>query len=153
MSPSVGDVAPDFELSDTQKQRVRLSDLKGQKNVVVLFVPAAFTRTCTGELCSLRDDLSQYQNEGTQLLVVSTDPTAPQRKWAEEQGFDFPLLSDFWPHGAVAQLYGVFDPEVGTALRGTFIVDREGVVRWKVVNGSRDARNPTEYVEALQQLS
>lgn len=152
MPVNVGDIAPDFELIDTHKQPVRLSSFRGDKNVVVLFVPGAFTRTCTGELCSLRDDLSEYQNESTQLLVISVDQSSSQRKWAEEQGFTFPLLSDFWPHGAVAETYGVLDAAVGTALRGTFIVDRDGVVRWKVVNGSRDAREPAEYVEVLRSL-
>jgi peroxiredoxin len=152
MPVNVGDVAPDFELIDTQKQPVRLSSFRGQKNVVVLFVPGAFTRTCTGELCSLRDDLSEYQNDATQLLVISVDQSSSQRKWAEEQGFTFPLLSDFWPHGVVAENYGVLDGAVGTALRGTFIVDRDGVVRWKVVNGGRDPREPAEYVEVLRTL-
>lgn len=152
MTINVGDVAPDFELLDTQKQAVRLSTFRGMKNVVVLFVPGAFTRTCTGELCALRDDLSAYQNESSQLLVISADQSASQRKWAEEQQFTFPLLSDFWPHGETANAYGVLDHSVGTALRGTFIVDRQGVVRWKVVNGSRDPREPAEYVDVLQSL-
>ncbi len=152
MPVNVGDVAPDFELLDTQKQPVRLSSFRGNKHVVVLFVPGAFTRTCTGELCALRDDLSAYQNDATQLLVLSVDQSASQKRWAEEEGFTFALLSDFWPHGAVAEAYGVLDGAVGTALRGTFIVDRDGVVRWKVINGSRDPREPAEYAEVLRSL-
>jgi peroxiredoxin len=152
MTVNVGDLAPDFELVDTAKEPVRLSTYRGTKDVVVLFLPGAFTRTCTGELCALRDDLSEYQNEGTELLVISVDQPASQKRWAEEQGFTFPILSDFWPHGAVAESYGVLDGEKGTALRGTFIVDRQGVVRWKVVNGSRDPREPAEYKEVLRTL-
>ena len=152
MAINVGDQAPDFELLDTQKQAIRLSTYQGERNVVVLFVPGAFTRTCTGELCALRDDLSAYQNESSQLLVISVDQSASQRKWAEVEGFTFPLLSDFWPHGDTANAYGVLDHDAGTALRGTFIVDRGGVVRWKVVNGSRDPREPREYVKILEDL-
>lgn len=152
MTVNVGDLAPDFELLDTAKEPVRLSGYRGVKDVVVLFLPGAFTRTCTGELCALRDDLSEYQNEGTELLVISVDQSASQKRWADEQGFTFPILSDFWPHGAVADAYGVLDHEKGTALRGTFIVDREGVVRWKVVNGARDPREPAEYQAVLRSL-
>jgi alkyl hydroperoxide reductase subunit AhpC len=73
--------------------------------------------------------------------------------WAEQRGFTFPILSDFWPHGAVAQRYGVFNDVVGRAVRGTFVIDREGTVRWKAVNAIPDARQHGEYAKALAALS
>ncbi len=152
MEVSVGARAPDFELLDQDKQPVRLSSFRQHKNVVIVFYPNAFTRICGGELCSLRDELAEFQNDGTQLLTISVDSPQVHKRWADEQGFSFSLLSDFWPHGEVARLYGVLDEQAGTAMRGTFIVDLTGTVRWKVVNGNRDPRNPSDYQRVLQGL-
>jgi peroxiredoxin len=152
MTISIGSVAPDFELSDQHGNKVSLSSFKGKKNVVLLFIPFAFTGTCTGELCAMRDDLSAFQNENVELLAVSCDSMYTQRVWAEKEGYQFPVLADFWPHGAVAQAYGIFDEARGCALRGTFVIDKEGVVRWQVVNGLGDARSNDEYKAALAAL-
>lgn len=152
MTISIGSVAPDFELSDQHGNKVSLSSFKGKKNVVLLFIPFAFTGTCTGELCAMRDDLSAFQNENVELLAVSCDSMYTQRVWAEKEGYQFPVLADFWPHGAVAQAYGIFDEARGCALRGTFVIDKEGVVRWKVVNGLGDARSNDDYKAALAAL-
>ena len=153
MGVNVGDAAPDFELKDEHGSVVRLSEFRGQKNVVVLFFPGAFTRTCSGELCTLRENLAEYHNEHAQLLAISVDPVPALRRWGQEERFGFPLLSDFWPHGRVAASYGVFDATVGKALRGTFIVDRHGFVRWKVVNASQDPRDARAYARVLAELS
>ncbi|MEN9687054.1 MAG: hypothetical protein RL381_66 [Actinomycetota bacterium] len=152
MTISIGSVAPDFELSDQHGNKVSLSSFKGKKNVVLLFIPFAFTGTCTGELCAMRDDLSAFQNENVELLAVSCDSMFTQRVWAEKEGYQFPVLADFWPHGAVAQAYGIFDEARGCALRGTFVIDKEGVVRWQVVNGLGDARSNDDYKAALAAL-
>jgi peroxiredoxin len=152
MTISIGSVAPDFELSDQHGSKVSLSSFKGKKNVVLLFIPFAFTGTCTGELCAMRDDLSAFQNENVELLAVSCDSMFTQRVWAEKEGYQFPVLADFWPHGAVAQAYGIFDEARGCALRGTFVIDKEGVVRWQVVNGLGDARSNDDYKAALAAL-
>ena len=152
MTISIGSVAPDFELSDQHGNKVSLSSFKGKKNVVLLFIPFAFTGTCTGELCAMRDDLSAFQNENVELLAVSCDSMFTQRVWAEKEGYQFPVLSDFWPHGAVAQEYGIFDEARGCALRGTFVIDKEGIVRWQVVNGLGDARSNDDYKAALAAL-
>jgi peroxiredoxin len=152
MTISIGSVAPDFELSDQHGNKVSLSSFKGKKNVVLLFIPFAFTGTCTGELCAMRDDLSAFQNENVEILALSCDSMYTQRIWAEKEGYQFPVLSDFWPHGAVAQSYGIFDEARGCALRGTFIIDKEGVVRWQVVNGLGDARSNDDYKAALAAL-
>ena len=152
MSIVIGSPAPAFELSDQHGNKVSLASFKGEKNVVLLFYPFAFTGTCTGELCALRDDLAQFQNDDVQLLAISCDSMFTQRVFAEKEGYEFPVLADFWPHGAVAQCYGIFDDARGCALRGTFIIDKEGIVRWQVVNGLGDARNLDDYKTALAAL-
>ncbi|MBE4737937.1 MULTISPECIES: peroxiredoxin [Streptomyces] len=152
MSIQVGDKAPDFELRDNHGATVRLSDFRGEKNVVVLFYPFAFTGVCTGELCELRDNLPKFVNDEVQLLAVSNDSIHTLRVFAEQEGLEYPLLSDFWPHGEVSRAYGVFDADKGCAVRGTFIVDKEGLVRWSVVNALPDARDLNEYLAALDTL-
>ena len=152
MTLSIGSAAPDFELSDQNGNKVSLSSFKGEKNVVLLFIPFAFTGTCTGELCAMRDDLSAFQNDNVELLALSCDSMFSQRIWAEKEGYQFPVLADFWPHGAVASAYGIFDEARGCALRGTFIIDKEGIIRWSVVNGLGDARSNDDYKAALAAL-
>lgn len=148
----IGQQAPDFELKDQHGNVVKLSSFRGQKNVVVLFYPFAFTGTCTGELCGLRDQLELFQNDDVQLLAISCDSIFTLRVFAEKESYSFPLLSDHWPHGAVATKYGVFDEARGAAIRGTFIIDKSGVVRWQIVNAISDARNLDEYKAALATL-
>jgi mycoredoxin-dependent peroxiredoxin len=149
---AVGDIAPEFTLRDQHGAEVALSSFRGDQSVLVVFYPFAFSGICTGELCEIRDDIAAFQNDAVQVLGVSCDPVYSLRAWAEDQGFTFPLLSDFWPHGAVASAYGVFDPERGMAVRGSFLVDVDGVVRWSVVNGPGQARDLTAYREALTAL-
>jgi peroxiredoxin len=149
----VGDQAPDFELRDQHGQPVRLSSYRGQKAVVVMFYPFAFSRVCTGELAEVRDGLPQWQSEDVQLLAVSCDPMFGLRAFAERDGLEFPLLSDFWPHGAVASSYGVLNPATGAAERSTFIVDRDGVVRWVVHNEIPQPRDLAEQLRVLAALS
>ncbi|MEU0003522.1 peroxiredoxin [Streptomyces sp. NPDC006314] len=152
MAIQVGDKAPDFELKDNHGRTVRLSGFRGEKNVVLLFYPFAFTGVCTGELCELRDNLPRFTDRDTQLLAVSNDSIHTLRVFAEQEGLEYPLLSDFWPHGDVSRAYGVLDEDKGCAVRGTFIIDKEGVVRWTVVNGLPDARDLNDYVKALDTL-
>ena len=152
MSLEIGSIAPDFELNDQFGQKVSLSSFKGQKNVVITFYPFAFTGTCTGELCALRDDISAFLNDSVQLLAISCDSPFTQKVFAERENYQFPVLSDFWPHGATAKAYGVFEESRGCALRGTFIIDKTGVVRWSVVNGLGAARDLHEYKKALSSL-
>lgn len=147
-----GTTAPDFTLTDTHGTPVTLSSLRGAP-VCLVFVPFAFTGTCTGELCELRDNLALFEAAGVRLLVISCDPTPAQRVWAEQEGYTFDLLSDFWPHGAVASAYGVLDESRGMALRGTFLLDAEGVVRWQVVNPPGKARDFAGYRAAISALA
>ena len=153
MSVEVGEQAPDFELKDQHGSPVRLSSFRGTKNVVLVFYPLAFSGVCTGELCALRDDFPEVNREDVELLTVSVDSTFVLLTWADRDNFDFSLLSDFWPHGEVAKLYGVFDEDKGVATRGTFIIDKAGVIRWKVVNPIPQARDIAEYTKVLADLS
>jgi len=148
----VGDPAPDFELPDGDRTPVQLSSYRGEKNVIVVFYPLAFTGTCQGELCAIRDEIADFSGDDVQTLAISCDSTAVHAKWAAEQGYTFPLLADFWPHGAVATSYGVFDDKIGLALRGTFIIDKQGTVAYKVVNAIPDARDTDEYRRVLAAL-
>ena len=149
MTLEIGKPAPDFSLVSQHGETIQLSSFKGKKKVVVLFYPFAFSGICTGELCSMRDNLGAFQNDDVQLLAVSCDPMYAQRAYAEKEGYEFPVLADFWPHGAAAKAFGVFDEARGCAVRGTFIIDKEGILRWQIVNGLGDARNLEEYKAAL----
>ena len=152
MALQIGSPAPDFELKDQHGVPTSLASFKGKKSVVVLFYPFAFSGICTGELCGLRDDLSAFQNEDVQLLAISCDAMYAQKAFAEKEGYEFPVLADFWPHGAAAKAYGVFNEDRGCAIRGTFIIDKQGVLRWQVVNGLGYARNLVDYKTALAAL-
>jgi peroxiredoxin len=152
LAPAVGALAPDFELRDQHGTPVRLSGLRGAKNVVLHFYPFAFSGVCSAELAALRDAFPEARRPDVAVLAVSADATFSLRTWADAQGFSFALLSDFWPHGAVARSYGVFDENTGAATRGTFILDQAGVVRWRIVNPISQARDVADYQKALAQL-
>jgi peroxiredoxin len=149
---TIGQPAPDFELVNQHGEKVSLSSFKGKQNVVLVFYPFAFSGTCTGELCALRDDISAFQNDDVQLIGIACDPMYAARAFAEAEGYTFPILSDFWPHGAAAKAFQVFNEDVGCAMRGTFIIDKTGVIRWAVVNGLGDARNNGDYKAAIAAL-
>jgi mycoredoxin-dependent peroxiredoxin len=152
MAVAVGAEAPDFELKDQHGQTVRLSSFRGDKNVVLVFYPWAFSSVCGGELNDMQQHLTDFENDEVALLTVSTDSIYAQRTFADSRGFTFPLLADFWPHGAVADDYGVLHPDIGVAVRGTFLIDKSGIVRWSVTNGIGDARNLDDYRLALAEL-
>jgi peroxiredoxin (alkyl hydroperoxide reductase subunit C) len=152
MAPQVGSEAPDFTLRDQNNQEVTLSSFRGQRSVLVVFYPFAFSPVCTGELCEVRDDLGSFHNDDVEILAVSIDHPFTLKAWADAQGYQFPLLSDFWPHGATAQAYGVFQAQRGFALRGTFLVDPAGVVRFAEVNQPGEARDQSAWKKALAAL-
>ena len=153
MAVEVGDEAPDFELKDQHGTPVKLSSFRGQKNVVLVFYPLAFSGVCSGEMSAMRDEFPEATGDDVELLTVSVDSTYSHRVWADQEHFGFELLSDFWPHGEVAKAYGVFDENKGFSIRGTFIIDKNGVVRWKVVNPTPQARDIADYQKALAELS
>ena len=152
MALTIGQAAPYFTLMNQHGESVSLSSFKGKKNVVVIFYPFAFSGICTGELCAIRDDLAAFENDNSELLAISCDPMYAQKAFAEQEGYKFGVLADFWPHGAAAKAYGVFNEERGCAIRGTFIIDKSGILRWQVVNGLGDARNIADYKAALATL-
>jgi peroxiredoxin len=150
--PAVGEPAPDFELSNQYGEPVRLSSFRGQ-NVVLVFYPFAFSGICTGELCEIRDNLAALEDANATVLAISVDSKFSLRAYAEQEGYGFDLLADFWPHGSVASEYGVFDAGSGMARRGTFIIDAAGVVRYVVVNPRGQARDLSAYRDALAGLA
>jgi mycoredoxin-dependent peroxiredoxin len=152
MTLSVGDRAPEFSLPDQDKQVVSLAELRGAP-VLLVFYPFAFSGLCTAELCRLRDELADYTDAGVRVLAISTDPVFSLKAFREKEGFEFPLLSDFWPHGSTAQTYGVFNEKAGMALRATFLLDAGGVVRFAQVNNPGDVREQTEWKAAVAQLA
>jgi peroxiredoxin (alkyl hydroperoxide reductase subunit C) len=151
--PLVGQIAPDFTLRDQHGKGVSLSDYRGIKNVVLVFYPFAFSGICTGELCEIRDNLGDFESDDVQVLAVSCDHMFTQRAWSDVEGYFFPMLSDYWPHGATAQAYGVFEQSGGFFTRGTFQIDRDGVVRWTLINRPSEKRDFGGYRAALQELT
>lgn len=147
----VGSVAPDFTLKDQHGRAVTLSALRG-RNVLLVFFPLAFTPVCAGELGEIQENLARYRNESVETLTISVGPPATHKVWARESGFEFPILCDFWPHGAVSQLYGVFNEVSGYPDRGTFVVDREGIVRFAECTSPGEARDQSVWVSALNAL-
>jgi peroxiredoxin len=149
--PLVGDFAPDFTLPDQDKEPVTLSDLRGSPAMLVFF-PGAFSSTCTRELCEIRDDFAAYEQRGVTVLGISVDSTHALRAWKQAQGYPNRFLSERWPVGVVAKLYGVWNEEVGQADRGTFILDAAGVVRYAVYSASNQTRDESSYVRALEAM-
>lgn len=149
----VGTEAPDFTTKDQNNQAVTLSSFRGGKNVLLVFYPFAFSGVCTGELCQVRDDLPSFQSDDVQILAMSVDHPFALKAWAGQESYEFPLLADFWPHGEIAQKYGVFNADAGFALRGTFLIDKQGIVQYASVNGPGDARNQNEWKEAIAKIA
>ncbi|EKF23278.1 putative peroxiredoxin [Mycolicibacterium hassiacum DSM 44199] len=147
-----GTPAPDFTLRDQNNQPVTLSDFRGAKNVLLVFFPLAFTGICQGELDEIRDRQPEYDNDDTATLAISVGPPPTHRIWAVQNGYLFPLLSDFWPHGEVARAYGVLNEATGYPNRGTFVVDREGIIRFAEMKEPGEARDQEVWRRALAAL-
>ncbi|MFZ2963446.1 MAG: peroxiredoxin [Rhodoglobus sp.] len=145
--------APDFELANQFGEHVRLRDFRGRSAVALVFFPLAFSSTCTSELCDLRDNLALFRAAGVELIGISVDSKATLRAWAEQEGYDFTLLADFWPHGDVAKQYGVFLEDKGFANRATFLIDAGGVIRASFITAPGQARSLDEYRAALEELT
>jgi glutaredoxin-dependent peroxiredoxin len=157
MSITVDQQAPDFSLFDSEKKEVKLSDYKNEKNVLLLFFPMAFTSTCTEELCAVRDDIARYSNVNAQVLGVSVDSVFTLAKYKEEQGYNFPLLSDFNKETSAA--YGsIYDSFTGMNMKGVskrsaFIIDKAGIVQYaEVLESAGDVPNFAAINEKLESL-
>ena len=152
MPLAVGSSAPDFALKDQNNSPVRLRDFHNRKAVLLVFYPLTFTGTCQGELTAIRDDLGRYANDEVQVLAVSVDSVYSHKIWSLQEGFEFPLLADFWPHGEVAQRYDVFNATAGFANRGTFLIDRTGVIVFSEEVGPGESRDQQAWQEAIAEL-
>jgi peroxiredoxin len=152
MPTTIGSPAPDFSLPDTSGKRVSPSDLKGRKTLIV-FIPFPFTGNCEKELCTLRDHLAELNSVDANVVAITCDTQFSNDKWSQINGFGFPVLSDFWPHGATAMAYGVFNQEKGCAVRTTFVLDQAGVIREIVASGDMGViRSYQAYQEALAKI-
>lgn len=150
---AVGELAPDFRLRDQNNELVTLSGFRGQKAVLVVFYPFAFTNICTGELGQISKHLETFASADVQVLSISIDSPYAHKIFAQREALEFPLLSDFWPHGAVAQAFGVFNPEVGVSNRGTFLIDRDGVVRFSEATEIGVGRDPQRWLSEIDALA
>jgi peroxiredoxin len=153
MTLTVGELAPDFTLASQHGEDVTLSSFRGDSAVVLVFFPFAFSGVCSGELAALRDHYAEFERLEAEVLTVSCDPMYANRVFADRDGFPFYVLSDFWPHGEVSRAYGTFNDSIGAPNRNSYVIDREGVVRWTTSSPLNQPRNYNEYVKALSVLS
>jgi peroxiredoxin len=151
MAVRTGDAAPEFDLAVTSTERVRLSDFRGRSNVLLVFHPFAFTGVCEDEARDLQENLQSFRDAGTEIVFVSCDPPAARQAWKKQIGAEYTFASDFWPHGAAAKAYGVFNDAIGAPHRGTFLVDKDGTVIWSLVK-ERDEYRAELAPEALDTL-
>lgn len=149
MSASVGQPAPAFSLRDQNKELVSLDDLKGHKSMI-MFIPFPFTGNCDAEGCALRDGLGELNDMDAKVVVITAHAVPTNAKWAEIHGFEFPILSDYWPHGEVSKAYGTFNDALGIATRTTYVLDADGIVREVIATDSLSvAREHQAQVDAL----
>lgn len=152
MTAQIGAAAPDFELVDQERSRVSLSDFRGHKTMVV-FIPNPFTGVCEGEVCEIRDNIAALGSSDAKVVVITTHGMFTNKKWADELGIDFPILADYWPHGAIASAYGCFNEKLGIAERATYVLDGEGIVREIIATDSLGTpREFSAYTEALSSV-
>lgn len=148
----VGDVAPDFTLRDQNRQEVTLSSFQGKQNVVLAFFPYAFSGTCSAQMPSYEAELNRFNSYDTQVLAISMDGAPAIKAWATQLHLTFPVLSDFFPQGKVADLYGVRSV-VGTSERALIVIDKQGVVRYIEVHRPMGEQPDNEVLfEALRKL-
>jgi len=152
MAVRTGEVAPEFDLAVTHDERVKLSDFRGRSNVLLVFHPFAFTPVCEDEARDLQENLGAFRDAGTEIVFVSCDPSPARQAWKRELGVEYTFASDFWPHGAAAKAYGVFNETNGSPLRGTFLIDHDGTVIWSLVK-ERDERRTEMVPESLDVLA
>jgi peroxiredoxin len=149
----VGSTAPDFQLRDQNNEAVTLSSFRGSKAVLLVFYPWAFTSICTGELGVIRDRIDEFANDAVQVLTLSIDSSFVHKVFAQRDELNFPLLADFWPHGEVAQAYGVFNTDAGVSNRGTFLIDTDGIIRFSEAHEIGVGRDPQRWLAAIEALT
>ena len=146
---TLGAAAPDFTLRDQFGQDVTLSSFRGRKAVAIVFYPYAFSGVCTGEMAGIRERLAEFMTFDSEVLAISCDPVYSLRAFADQDGLNFPLLSDYWPHGEVSRAYDVFDEDRGAPQRSSYVVDREGRIAWAVHNAMPEGRDLDEHLRQL----
>ncbi|WP_022918149.1 redoxin domain-containing protein [Ruania albidiflava] len=150
-SPSAGEVAPGFAAPDVHGARLSLAGLHGRP-VLLVFVPFAFTPVCTDEAAALQQAWPRWRQQGVRVVMVACDAVPTLRRWVEEHGVDFDVLSDFWPHGRIARAYGAFSERDGAADRISVLVDADGLVRWRTSAPRGTARPVADYEAAIAGL-
>lgn len=150
---NVGEIAPDFELTNHRREQVRLSDFKGRKHVVLAFHPMAFTPVCASQMTGYQRDLARFEAADAVVFGVSTDPQPSKAGWATALGgLSFDLLSDYHPKGAVSRQYGIYNEEAGFSERGVVVIDKEGRVAWSKVYDMDTQPDNNELLTALASL-
>jgi peroxiredoxin (alkyl hydroperoxide reductase subunit C) len=152
MAVRTGEVAPEFDLEVADDERLTLSELRGRGNVLLVFHPFAFTPVCEDEARDLQENLQSFRDAGTEIVFVSCDPAPARQAWKAHLGAEYTFASDFWPHGAAAKAYGVFNERNGAPHRGTFLIDRDGTVIWSLVS-ERDEYREELVPDSLEALS
>lgn len=151
MALRTGEKAPEFDLEVKYGERIRLSDFLGRSNVLLVFHPFAFTAVCEDEARDLQENLESFRKAQTEVVLVSCDPSASRQAWRRELGAEYVFASDFWPHGAAAKAYGVFNEEIGAPVRGTFLIAKDGTIIWSLVS-PHDERRTEMVPESLETL-
>ncbi len=152
MAVKTGDAAPEFDLEVSHGERARLSEIRAQANVLLVFHPFAFTQVCEDEARDLQENLQSFRDAGTEIVFVSCDPAPARQAWKRELGAEYTFASDFWPHGDAAKAYGVFNEATGAPHRGTFLIDRDGTIIWSLVK-ERDERRTEMVPDSLEVLA
>lgn len=147
----VGTKAPDFTLRDQSGNDVTLSSFRGKRNVVLVFYPLSFTSVCAVQMPGYNQERQRFEEFDAEVLGISVDSAPVHKAFAESVGVEYPLLADFYPHGAVAAAYGILRAE-GTAERATVVVDKQGIVRYAEVHDFGKVPDRSKAIEVLRSL-
>jgi mycoredoxin-dependent peroxiredoxin len=151
VSLGLGQPAPGFTARNQHGELLTATGLRGAP-AVIIFYPWAFSSICRDELAAVRDDHERFLALGARVLAVSCDAMYTLRAYADAERIAFDLLSDHWPHGAIAQAFGVFDDQPGCARRGTFVLDPAGMIRWQQINQINEPREIAAVLAATANL-
>ncbi|QYH36037.1 redoxin domain-containing protein [Salinibacterium sp. M195] len=153
MAIAIGAAAPEFQLRNQHGQTIVLGELLSRRSALIVFIPLAFSAICTDEVAQLNQWHDIAASAGVEILVISVDAMATLRAWADSQKIQLSLLSDFWPHGGVAEEFGVFLSKEGFASRVSFLVDQSGIVRDVIESPLGEARQFADYERAIVALT